>query len=101
MSFDVSKQGDKITVRFDGTLNFTSNEGFRAALDQVGKLGGREVVFDLANLAHIDSVGLGLLYIAKEDFEGLGLSLSLASPKGNVQRLLQLTDASQTFNIVG
>jgi len=100
MSYNVSKQGEKITVKFEGNLNFTSNEDFRATLDQIGKIGGNEVYFDLSGLTHIDSVGLGLLYIAKEDLEGLGLRLCLASPQGNVLRLLELTDARRTFTIV-
>jgi len=99
MRFDVAKDGATVTVKFEGKLNFVSNQDFQTMLGEAGKAGGSKVVFDLSGLTHIDSVGLGLLYIAKEDLEGLGLRLSLASPNGNVLRLLELTEANKTFDI--
>ena len=43
---------------------------------------------------------VGLLYIAQEDLSAQGGRLVLASPRANVARLLDLTEAQQTFTIV-
>jgi anti-anti-sigma factor len=99
MQFDIGRNGATVTVRFDGQLNFFTSTAFEAMLAETGRAGGERVVFDLSGLTRIDSVGLGLLYIAKEDLEAAGRTLSLASPRGNVAKLLELTDARVAFEI--
>ena len=76
-----------------------SQEEFQIMLEELVGRKTRRVVFDLSSLNHIDSVGLGLLYIAQEDLAGQGAKLSLASPQDAVYRLLELTEANKTFEI--
>jgi anti-sigma B factor antagonist len=99
MLFRVSKDGANVNVRLEGQLNFASNEDFHSLLSEVMQMGSSRITFDMSGLSHIDSVGLGLLYIAKEDLNSVGASLCLASPKDNVFRLLELTEANKTFEI--
>jgi anti-anti-sigma factor len=100
MSYRFSEQSGTVTVTFTGQMNFTVNVEFRELLANIVEKRPQAVVFDLSELTMIDSVGLGLLYIAQEDIAAVGAKLSLARPRDKVARLLELTEASKTFEII-
>ncbi len=101
MSINITTSQDGITVKFDGPLNFSINEAFETTIEQPKKLAPKpkRVTFDLARVNQIDSVGLGLLYIAHEDFSDLRVPFTLAEPSEPVKRLLELTESEKTFDI--
>lgn len=99
MEYNLTRHGEGATVALAGQLNFACNEAFADLLRDLGGIGRGEVAFDLSRLSHIDSVGLGLLYVAREQLAGGGASMFLLSPRGGVKRLLELTEAGDTFDI--
>ncbi|HLN24253.1 MAG TPA: STAS domain-containing protein [Patescibacteria group bacterium] len=100
MKYNITNNNGAVQVGLEGSLNFAANEEFHVLLDSVVKLAPRSVVFNLSSLSGIDSVGLGLLYIAQEDLAVINAKLSLASPREGVSRLLELTEANKTFEIL-
>ncbi len=98
MNFQYDEDSSGITVRMTGDLNFSANGEFRQVLDRLAAAKGRQVTFDLAGVPHIDSVGLGLLYIAKE--EATGGKIRLKSPQNSIMKMLELTEADADFDIV-
>ena len=84
----------------NGQLNFAANEDFQQIVERITKIRGGRVVFEMGGLTHIDSVGLGLLYIAHEELAALGSRLVLNKPRDTVLRMLELTEADETFEIV-
>jgi len=101
MNFQIEEDRNGVCVHMAGDLNFAANAEFKAVLDKLGHVAGRSVTFDLAKVPHIDSVGLGLLYIAKEEVVAAGTKIRLRSPQANVMKLLKLTDADADFEILG
>ncbi|BAE52157.1 STAS domain-containing protein [Paramagnetospirillum magneticum] len=99
MQYSIARNGQAVTVALQGQLNFAANDIFAGLLRDLDGVEAKQVVFDLSGLSHIDSVGLGLLYIAREDLDGVGAVMSLAKPQGGVKRLLELTEAGETFRI--
>jgi anti-anti-sigma factor len=99
MQFRLRDDGAAVHVALEGQLNFAANEDFQSLLSQLGAMKNKKVVFDMTGLSHIDSVGLGLLYIAREDMSDAGSTIVLANPRDNVLRMLQLTEAHKTFEI--
>lgn len=99
MQFRVKDEGASVRVTLEGQLNFAANEDFQELLGQLVSQKNKRIVFDMTGLSHIDSVGLGLLYIAREDMAENGSTVVLASPRDNVLRMLQLTEAHKTFEI--
>ncbi|MGE5505545.1 MAG: STAS domain-containing protein [Actinomycetota bacterium] len=99
MKFQISQDGANLKVSLNGDLNFGANQEFRDMLRQVCSHEGQKVVLELSGLNRIDSVGLGLLYIAREELAARRSSLALAHPGDAVLRLLTLTDAGETFEI--
>lgn len=99
MNYRVVANGGGVEVFLEGVLNFAANDDFQAMLEQVLTRRSQQVVLNLGGLTNIDSVGLGLLYIAQEDIEGSGATLMLKGARDNVARLLDLTEADKTFRI--
>ena len=99
MNYRLDTTADGVTVSLEGLLNYAANQDFVTLLQELGEIGAGQVVFDLSALRHIDSVGLGMLYIAKEQLAGKGASICLSSPQPNVKRMLELTEAGDVFEI--
>jgi len=99
MNFQYDEDGSGITVRMSGDLNFSANGEFRSVLERLAAAKGRQVTFDLANVPRIDSVGLGLLYIAREEVAANGTRIRLKSPQSSIIKMLELTEADADFDI--
>jgi anti-anti-sigma factor len=100
MNIQYDEDASGITVRMTGDLNFAANGDFRQVIERLQAAKGRQVTFDLGGVPHIDSVGLGLLYIAKEEISGAGARIRLKSPQANIMKMLELTEADADFDIV-
>ena len=99
MNYQFDEDASGICVRLSGDLNFSANGEFRAILDKLSSVAGRTVTFDLAQVGRIDSVGLGLLYIAKEEVEESG-RIRLKAPQSGIMKMLELTEADADFDII-
>ena len=99
MDYQVNEDSSGTTVRISGNLDFAANEAFKSLVGKLAASKSRALTFDLANVSHIDSVGLGLLYIAKEEAGPSVGRIRLKSPQKGVLRLLQLTQADSDFEI--
>jgi HptB-dependent secretion and biofilm anti anti-sigma factor len=97
MEYKVQNDGSTALVTLEGQLDFSANDTFEKLLDALKSNPPSTLVFDLTALSTIDSVGLGLLYIASEDLSGV--PVILRNPQGYVARLLDLTDAAKMFQI--
>lgn len=97
MQYKVQNDGNTALVVLEGQLDFSANDTFEKLLDGLKSAPPAKLVFDLSGLSTIDSVGLGLLYIASEDLQGV--PVVLRNPQGYVARLLELTDAAKMFQI--
>jgi anti-anti-sigma factor len=96
MNFQISDDASGVSIRISGDLDFGANIEFKKIIQRLDSVKGKSVTFDLSNVNRIDSVGLGLLYIAKEE---VGTKIRLKSPKGEVLSMLKLTEADEDFDI--
>ncbi|HVI49736.1 MAG TPA: STAS domain-containing protein [Candidatus Sulfotelmatobacter sp.] len=99
MNYRISENGGVVQVSLDGSLNFSCNEDFQGLLQKLMQSASKRVEFNMSGVASMDSVGLGLLYIAQEDLSGNGAKLSITNPSENVRRLLELTQSNLVFDV--
>ncbi|CCG39904.1 STAS domain-containing protein [Magnetospirillum molischianum] len=90
---------DGLTVALEGRLDFAAERQFQELLADLVVSHRRQVRFDLSGLSHVDSVGLGLLYIAHEDLGKANIALALLRPRDTVLRMLELTETTKVFAI--
>jgi anti-anti-sigma factor len=101
MNYQFVEDGSGLCIKVNGELNFSASTEFKQIVDKLLTVKGKAVVFDLANVTRIDSVGLGLLYIAKEELGGAGGKIRLKSPQNSVLKMLRLTEADADFDVQG
>jgi len=100
MQYRMRQEGGGYVISLEGQLNFAANEEFQGLLEQLASCRNANVTLDLSGITHVDSVGLGLLYVARDDLADRGSTIVLAHPRGKVVRLLELTQAAKTFTIL-
>jgi len=99
MEYTTNKEGDSTAIFLKGRLTFADHEKFRKLLAEIGAQGTKNLVIDLKSLEAIDSVGLGLLMIARDDTEERKGRFALRSPQGEVKRIFTISKAETLFTI--
>ncbi|RAU20168.1 anti-sigma factor antagonist [Paramagnetospirillum kuznetsovii] len=99
MKIAIAHQNDILTVTLEGVLDYTSSNQMESLIGDLKVIKSSRVVFDLAKVPRVDSVGLGMLHLAKDTILEHGATMVLSGAVGNVQRLFELTDSSQSFEI--
>jgi anti-anti-sigma factor len=100
MQYKIEDSGSGLYVRLSGDLNFAANADFKMVVDKIAERRGRPLTIDLAQVGHVDSVGLGLLYIARDEAGSSGRKVQLKSPQSAVMKLLKLTAADEDFDVL-
>lgn len=78
-------------VGLRGRLVFAEHAAFQEIIDILLDGSAPELVLDLSELDFMDSAGLSMIMIAREEAETRGQRLVLRSPQGAVARLLNLS----------
>jgi anti-anti-sigma factor len=97
MRFDL--KDDDATVALGGDLTFTDHVAFRDIADRLGRSSARTITIDVSDLKFIDSAGLGMLLIAREEASKSNRALVLRGAKGQVKRMFELTKFSTLFTV--
>ncbi len=99
MNIAITHHDDTLTVTFDGALDYTVSAQMESLINDLKAITAGKTVFDLAKVPRVDSVGLGMLHLAKDAILAAGTRLTLRGASGNVLRLFELTDSARCFDI--
>jgi anti-sigma B factor antagonist len=94
LSVVVRDRQDAIVVTPDGELDMASAPHLGAALDRLPRTPRARLILELRDLRFVDVSGLRMLLRAREQARDLGGELSLVNAPNTLQRLLQLTGAT-------
>ncbi|CAA7611746.1 putative anti-sigma-factor antagonist [Candidatus Terasakiella magnetica] len=75
------------TFYLSGRLTYRDNESFAAILAQFSGLARMAAVLDLSDLEYLDSFGIGLMVLARDEADKYKLALSIANPAKTVRDL--------------
>jgi anti-anti-sigma factor len=95
----VEFKGSDAIVAFSGDLTFGDHVVFREVADRLAASPDKTIVIELANLDFIDSAGLGMLLIAREEAGKKNRMLVLRGAKGQVSRMFSLTKFDTLFAV--
>lgn len=94
-------QENDLSVRLSGELVFTDYREFRSLWGRLlNAKPGQAVTIDLSDLQFIDSAGLGMLLIVRDEAARADLSLLLKNPQGQVKRIFSISRFDTLFSIV-
>jgi anti-anti-sigma factor len=99
MDYGLNTAGEETVVDLRGRLTFNDHAEFRELItEMVGSKKAHQVI-DLSSLEFVDSAGLGMLLIAREELSGAKAELRLRNPQGQVKRVLNVARLSQIIKI--
>jgi len=86
-----SANGGESCVSLSGRLVFAEHETFEEIIAILAQSTGDKVVLELSGLDFMDSAGLSMIMIAREEAEARGQTLMLRNAHGAVAQLLNLS----------
>lgn len=98
MEYRVENTGGRAVVTFSGDITFSENVAFRQMLKELSEGSLTEGVFELSSVSMVDSAGLGMFLIAKEQADKAGWKLSVSGAQGHVASMLKLTKLSNLLS---
>jgi len=87
------------TVTLSGELTFVDHPVFRAMATRLMQAKAAASVIDLSGLEFIDSAGLGMLLVARDEAKRGNRKLVLRRPTGQVKRMLDISKFETLFSI--
>lgn len=94
MEYNVKANGSDVSVKINGDITFSQNVRFRQMLKEISDKDATSCELDISGVNMVDSAGLGMFLIAKEQSDTDGWKLSVSGASGHVETMLKLTKLS-------
>ena len=99
MSWEISEKNNLLTVMIEGRFVAAVAPNLRDEL--MGRMTmGTNVLFDLSNMVHIDSSGLGVLVQILQKAKAIGGRVVIAGLQSGPKIVFDITKVSRVFEIV-
>ena len=101
MALEISSEitDTKAIIRIEGEVDVSNASELRDALDTALADGAKEVEADFAEVAYIDSTGIGVLVGAAHRAQESGSVFVVANPQKNVERVFTLLGVDKDLNV--
>ncbi|HYD30464.1 MAG TPA: STAS domain-containing protein [Azospirillaceae bacterium] len=99
MDYGVEYRDQEAVARLRGRLTFNDHAKLRALIQELLQSKGKRQVVDLANLEFVDSAGIGMLLIAREELANADKQFVLRSAQGQVKRVLSVAQLGKIITI--
>lgn len=101
MQYQIQTNNDVFEATLSSKITFSDLEGFREMIDKMVSSEAGEKIVDLSEVEFIDSAGLGMLLLARDEVEKTSGKLTLRSPRGQVKRMFEVARFDKMFDIDG
>ncbi|MCF8473855.1 MAG: STAS domain-containing protein [Emcibacter sp.] len=99
MEYQIEVQENLFEVKLSEKITFSDLDGFREIVRRMMDSHSERNIIDLSDVHFIDSAGLGMLLLARDEISHTPANLTLKSPNGQVQRMFSVACFDKMFNI--
>ncbi len=99
MDYAVDVKEQEATVRMSGRLTFNDHARMRTLIREMLQNDARRQVIDLANLEFVDSAGIGMLLIAREELSNVQKEFALRGAAGQVKRVFSVAQLGKLITL--
>lgn len=99
MNFNVRRFDNGVEIAIRGRMCFSDHAEFRDVLAAFDGEPGEQIVFNLQDLEFIDSSGLGMLIIARDEAKKKQMTLVLENTRSEVRRLMDMARFDRFFTL--
>lgn len=97
MNYKTEFTDGKTTVEVTGRFTFGDHSSFRKLIEEVHGHGSSTLVLDISGVDFIDSAGLGMLLLARDESEKTNTTVVLRGAQGQVKRMLEVARFDTLF----
>lgn len=97
MEYRINENGDVREVIMQGSFGFDDNSTIEKMVDSLTN--GGKVQLNLAGLDKIDSAGLGMIVLIKDEIEAAGGKFSVCGASGQVKKMLDISRFDQLMTV--
>jgi len=87
------------TVELGGRFTFGDHSSFRKLIEEIRTHGSSTYVLDVAAVEFIDSAGLGMLLLARDEGEKTNTTVVIRGAQGQVKRMLEVARFDTLFKL--
>ncbi|WP_448189302.1 STAS domain-containing protein [Azospirillum sp. sgz301742] len=95
MDYGIDVKEQEAVVRLKGRLTFNDHAKLRALIREMLQNKAKRQVLDLSSLEFVDSAGIGMLLIAREEMANVDKQLVLRGAAGQVKRVLTVAQLNK------
>lgn len=100
MDFSHSINGGVCKITMTGKLMFSDNQRFKDIIAILRNHDVSSIILDFKQVEFIDSAGLGMLLMAREEATNANKELVLSNPQGQVKKMFEITKFTNIFIII-
>ena len=99
MDYAIKTADNEAQVHLTGRLTFNDHAKLRALIKEMVQNAAKRQVLDLSGLEFVDSAGIGMLLIAREELSNLDKQFVLRKASGQVKRVLTVAQLGKLISI--
>ncbi|PCI32059.1 MAG: anti-anti-sigma factor [Alphaproteobacteria bacterium] len=99
MEYQIDVTDNKFEAKLSEKITFSDLDGFREMVRRMVESHSKDNIVDLSDVEFIDSAGLGMLLLVRDEISKISSHLTLKSPQGQVQRMFTVARFDQMFDI--
>ena len=94
------EQQEVLHVSFRGKFTFAEHEAFREILEQLAAPSLRQIVIQVKDVGFIDSAGMGMLLLARDEAQKHKKQLIIAGANGQPKKMFDMANFQNLFALV-
>tara|TARA_R110000868_G_scaffold165328_6_gene398777 strand:- start:359492 stop:359797 length:306 start_codon:yes stop_codon:yes gene_type:complete len=99
LNYTTAQSGDTIKVDLVGRFTFGDHSSFRKLIEEIRGQSAETQILDLSGVEFIDSAGLGMLLLARDEGEKIRATVILKGAQGQVKRMLEVARFDTLFKL--
>ncbi len=99
MELNLKEQKNTAIINMKGDLDYNSYKEFNKIVSGLIDIKTQRIILEMANVTHIDSMGLGAITKLWKTADQLGLSIVLAAVPKNIHNMIKLVNLDRRILI--
>lgn len=99
MEYRINENGNEREIMMEGSFGFEDNSVVELLVESLGAGQGGNIVLNLSRLEKIDSAGLGMIVLIKDEVVATGGSFVVRGATGQVQKMLDVSRFGQLMTV--
>jgi anti-anti-sigma factor len=99
VEYRVNNNGDVCEIVMEGAFGFDDNSNVEKLVESLASGGSKTTRLNLSGLEKIDSAGLGMIVLIKDEVEAAGGKFSVSGANGQVKKMLDISRFGQLMTV--